>query len=507
MSLARKILGNTIAQVVGRFLTAAMAIVVVKILTVYLGQSGYGQYATIYEFLALFGAFADFGIFTIAVREMSRKKEEEEEIFGNALTLRTFFTAGAMLCGAGIAFLIPQYQGTVIPFGIAIAAISTFFVIASGTLSVVLQIRLRMEFAALALVIGKVFTVFLIIFLTQILYPEATETSFYWLIFSGLFGSVITFFLTFFFSQRVFPIRFQYCWEQVKNLLIEAAPFAIALALNTLYIRMDILFLSLLLPVSDNGACSVQFCGDTEAGLYAVGARILEIFLMVPLYFMNSVLPSLTRFISGAKEELFHLLHNSFLFLFSVGLPVGILLFLLSREIVGIISSDAFLSSSHSFGADTALIILSFFIPLAFCSFFFSFLLIASGRQSTLIWINLITVLFNISVDIWTIPQFGFVGAAVTSVIAECVMLSLMIFFSFRVVGFLPKKNDILRIILAASFSGILSWFAHDFLISGGRNIAFLGTGILFSVIYFGSLWRLKIITPEIIQVLRKKEI
>jgi O-antigen/teichoic acid export membrane protein len=73
MSLARKILSNTASQVAGRFATAFLAVVVVKILTVYLGQSGYGQYATIYEFLAFFGAFADFGIFTIAVREMSRK--------------------------------------------------------------------------------------------------------------------------------------------------------------------------------------------------------------------------------------------------------------------------------------------------------------------------------------------------------------------------------------------------------------------------------------------------
>lgn len=503
MSLARKILSNTASQVAGRFATAFLAVLVVKILTVYLGQSGYGQYATIYEFLAFFGAFADFGIFTIAVREMSRKGSDEQVIFGNTLTLRTLFTAGAMLIASGAAFLIPQYQETVIPLGVAIAALSTFFVILSGTLSAALQIRLRMEIAAFSLVIGKVFTVLLILFLTQQIYPDSPQESFYFLIWAGSLGAGITFLLTAFFTGKIFRIRFRFDPVQAKKIIVEAAPFAIALALHTFYIRMDILLLSLLLPVSDQGVCSSRFCSDTEVGVYAVGARILEILLMVPIYFMNSVLPSLTRAISGASEALSRLLQNAFSFLLAVGLPAGILLFILARETAGIISSEEFLSSAFGSGSDTALQILAILVPLAFCSMFFGFLMIAAGKQKTLIWINLMTVLFNLLLDFWAIPYYGFVGAATSSALSECLMLALMIFFSRKIIAFdFPWKRALC--IFASSFvAGITVFLLHSYLVMNSF-LMLLMCVFVFSFVYMAFLWKTKVITPEIMALLKK---
>ncbi len=505
MGLARKILGNTVSQVAGRFLTAFLAVVVVKILTVYLGQSGYGQYATIYEFLAFFGAFADFGIFTIAVREMSRTKKNEEVIFANTLTLRTMFTATAMLAAAGVAFLIPQYQGTVIPLGVAIAALSTFFVILSGTLSAALQIRLRMEMAAIGLVIGKVLTVLAIVFLTQNLFPDSPQKSFYYLIWAGSLGAGVTFLITLFVTRRIFPVAFRFDIPVIRSLLIESAPFAIALALNTLYVRMDILLLSLLLPPSIDGKCLHEFCSDTEVGMYAVGARILEILLMVPIYFMNSVLPSLTRSIEEKSKNLLGLLQKSFLFLFAVGLPSGILLFLLARETAALISTASFLSAPGVPGSDTALQILSGMIPLAFCSIFFGFLLIASGKQKILIWINLLAVLFNIVIDFWAIPHYGFVGAAGATVLSEGVMLSLMILFTIRVVKFVPQRGYMMKIFFSAVIAGGVSWLIHSFVIGTASFLILLIVTTVFFALYFALLWKLQIITPALLHVLRKK--
>ena len=62
MSIARKILENTFVQVLGKLITALLSIFVLKIITRYLGTSGYGDYTTIYQYLAFFGIIADFGI-------------------------------------------------------------------------------------------------------------------------------------------------------------------------------------------------------------------------------------------------------------------------------------------------------------------------------------------------------------------------------------------------------------------------------------------------------------
>ncbi|MCT4592554.1 MAG: oligosaccharide flippase family protein [Candidatus Gracilibacteria bacterium] len=195
MSIARKILKSTFAQVAGKAITALLAVLVVKILSNYLSKSGYGDYGTVYEFLAFFGAMADLGIFTIAVREMSSSKNSEK-IFQNSLTLRTLTTTIAMSLGVIVAFLITRYQGTYIPYGIAIASIATWLVILSGTLSIALQARLKMEYQAIALVLGKILTVGAII-TTVNTHPIATKQSFYLLLWAGVAGSFLTFLLTY----------------------------------------------------------------------------------------------------------------------------------------------------------------------------------------------------------------------------------------------------------------------------------------------------------------------
>ena len=49
MSTARKILSNTIAQVLGKISVALLGLAVVKISTSYLSVEGYGEYILVYE--------------------------------------------------------------------------------------------------------------------------------------------------------------------------------------------------------------------------------------------------------------------------------------------------------------------------------------------------------------------------------------------------------------------------------------------------------------------------
>src|SRR5437016_3984489 len=124
MSTARKILWNTIAQILGKVVTALLAIVTVKIITGYLGVAGYGEYTAAYEFLAFFSIVADLGLYTIGVREMAKDEKKVPMIMGNILTIRT--VAAFLMIGVAIvsAFLIPKYQGTHIPIGVLLAGVA-----------------------------------------------------------------------------------------------------------------------------------------------------------------------------------------------------------------------------------------------------------------------------------------------------------------------------------------------------------------------------------------------
>src|SRR3989338_5007511 len=140
MSLARKILHNTLIQIAGKLVTAALSVVVLKIISSYLGTAGYGDYTTVYQFLALFGIIADFGIYTITVKEMARDEKQIPMILGNVMGLRTLLAIFAMILAAMVAYIVPDYQTTLIPMGVLIATVATFFTLLNGTISSVLQV-------------------------------------------------------------------------------------------------------------------------------------------------------------------------------------------------------------------------------------------------------------------------------------------------------------------------------------------------------------------------------
>ena len=235
MSTARKILSNTIAQILGKGLVALLGLAVVKISTSYLSVEGYGQYIAIYEFLAFFGIAADLGLFTIAVKEMSENEERIPKIIGNILSLRTILVAATMLIATATIFMIPKYADTRIPIGVAIASITTFVTIINGTISSVLQAKLKMHLASFANVLGKLISVSFMAYIVFYGFPQDTTMGFYMLIAAGLIGNTLMLVTTTYFTSKITPIKYEFDFKFWKEVLKKSLPYGIALILNTIY--------------------------------------------------------------------------------------------------------------------------------------------------------------------------------------------------------------------------------------------------------------------------------
>lgn len=57
-------------QILGRVISALAGFLVIKIITPYLGPLRYGDYSTILKFFAIWSAFADFGLYVIALKKL-----------------------------------------------------------------------------------------------------------------------------------------------------------------------------------------------------------------------------------------------------------------------------------------------------------------------------------------------------------------------------------------------------------------------------------------------------
>jgi len=492
MTTARRILSSTAIQVFGKLLTAILSIIVIKYITGLESIPGLegipAEYKLIYTYLTFFGIVADFGLFTIAVRELSQTEDQQEKefILGNIFGMRFFTILTAMTLASLFVFLIPLENYTwQVKVGVAIAAVTTVLTMMASTTSSILQVHLKMELPTIALVIGKIimtaYIAYVVIFFQQIAY------AFYHLIFAGVVGSLVTFIITYAYTKKVFPFAPKFHPTYWKKVFKEALPYGIAIILSTLYFKIDVLLLSFLRD-------------KNEIAIYGYPSSVIELISIFPIYFMNSVLPTLTRAFDESKEKAKKILSLSFNFLSLLALPMVVGGVILARPLMGFIMNEEFLTGNvmGHYGADVAFQLLMVSTVFSFLTTLFSFSLIASGNQSKLLKINLYGVLFNIITNLIFIPAYGFVAAGITTILSEIIIISLTYHTAKKYVSFHFDKKTFGKIAFAAAVMG-----GFVFLVQYHVPVMpLVGIGAL---VFIMMLLPLKIITPEVLEMVKKK--
>ena len=492
-STARKILWNTIAQIIGKAVIAIIGVVIIKLITGYLGTTGYGEYTTAFDYLALFTIISDLGLYTIGIREMAKDNDKVPLIMGNILTVRTAFSI-FVICVAGfVAYFIPQYQNSHIPLAIWLAGAAAFFNLLTSIISAVLQVYLKMEYNSLASVIGKVINLAYIVFVVYFLHPANTDIGFYHLVFAGIVGNGVMLLVTWYFARKFSPIKFRFDKVFVKDVVMKALPYGVALILNTIYFRIGSFSLSLLRT-------------KAEVGVYGVPMRMLEAVGVIPLYFMNAVLPVLTRSIARKDGSHQKIIQLAFDFLVMGSMPIVAGTFVLARPIIAMISSPEFLSdpSRDFYGSDAALPILIFALAFSFINSLFGFILVADNRQMKILTRNAIGACLTVILDFTLIPQFGVRAAAFDNVLTECYVAVASYFIAKHYIKFtLSFKNTFKTFLSAIVMAGVLYLLLPIF----GHYIQNKSVFILIplgGIVYVGMLFLTKTITKDMLTLIRK---
>ncbi len=466
-----------------------------KIATTYLGPKGYGEYVIIYEFLAFFGIAADLGLFTIAVREMSEDESKIQKIIGNILSLRTILVIAAMLIAIGAVFLMPNYENTYIPIGVAIASITVFITIINGTISSVLQAKLKMQQASIATVIGKVISVGFMVYAVYFGFKNDSATGFFMLLFAGVIGNFVMLLVTNHYVKKVTTLTYRFDLDLWKSVLIKSLPYGLALILNTIYFRIDSILLSVIK-------------GQEEVGVYGVAMKMLEHFAILPLYFMNSVLPVLTRSIKEKTEKYKQVIRYAFDFLAALSIPMVVGGVILAYPIIFIVSTPDFLSrlGEGFYGSDIAFQILIFALLFQFLNVLFAFILIAVNKQSKLLYINGACVVFNIVANLIVIPHYGFRGAAFTSILSELFILIATYYVAKKYLDFSIDLKKLAKIIFSAGVMGAVVYFLQAPTYQYIQNWNVLVLIPIGAVVYGIMLLVTKTVDKNMLRMMRKGE-
>jgi O-antigen/teichoic acid export membrane protein len=493
MSTARKILSNTAWQIAGKVLVALLGLAVVKIATGYLGPKGFGEYVIIYEFLAFFGIAADLGLFTIAVREMSEDEDRIPKIIGNILSLRTILVVSTMLLAIGAVFLMPNYENSYVPIGVAIASITVFITILNGTISSVLQAKLRMHQSSIASVLGKVVSVGFMVYVVFYGFKGESEIGFFMLLFAGVIGNFVMLLITNHYVKKVTKLEYRFDTDLWKSVLVKSLPYGLALILNTIYFRIDTILISFIR-------------GDEEVGIYGVAMKMLEHFAILPLYFMNSVLPVLTRTIKEKTDKYKKVISYAFDFLAALSIPMVVGGVILAFPIIFVVSTPDFLSrlGEGFYGSDIAFQILVFALLFQFLNVLFAFILIAVNQQAKLLYINGACAAFNIIANLIVIPHYGFRGAAFTSILSELFILIATYYVAKKYLEFSIDLKKLGKIIFSAAVMGIVVYFlqAPTYALVQNWNVLLLIP--IGAIVYAVMLLITKTVDKDMLRMMRK---
>lgn len=510
MTTARKILSNTFAQVLGKIIIAGIGLIISKLLATYLTVGERGMYELVYALLAVVGIVADMGLYTVAIREMSGNREKMEQIIGNMLSIRNVLCAISIVVTFLMIFFIPSLQlGNVFYAALFFGSVGMLLALLNGTVTSVLQVAYEMKHATIAQVFGKIMTMLTMVTGMFLIFPKespgfnfsTTFWAFQFLFIVGIVGNVCMYLYTRHFVQKHTKLSYRFDRVYWKELILKALPYGLALILGTIYFKIDLLIISFMYPPE---------LAHQHIAYYSAAIKVVEIFNVLPQFFLNAALPMMTAFIVAKNEKIRQLIQYSFDFLYIMAAPIVVGGVVMAYSIVNATSSEAYLSGhipAGFYSSDVLLQIIIFTIGFSFLNSLFNFLLVALGKQRRLIYINVACLIFNVVFNVVGIHLWGIAACAIATVLTELLVLITSSMAVRKDLEYSIGYSRFVRITLAGLAMGAALWFLKDPLIgSVGNTIGLLILCAIAAAVYGGLLLVLRVVDEDMLKVLRKKE-
>ena len=380
---------NTIIQSIGKVISVALSIATVFLLTRYLGSSGYGNFTLAFTYVSFFSVFADFGLQSTLVREFSQKGHNKKE-HESSFLLKTLLVCISSICAFIVLWFFPYEPVVKIGISIAILAVAVSGISSFG--NIIFQSKVRLDLITVVDLVTKVATVFFTLIFIYF------KLNIFFIILTVLLGNIIGLILTFFLLKNSF--KFHYDSQQIKKIFIASFPVGISAFLGLAYFKVDTIMLSVLR-------------NSNEVGIYTLPYKVLENVLVLWGFYMASVFPLIAKF-NGEKnkKEIQKLFKQSFFLSLILSMPIIILGILFSPAIIYALAGNGFSLSIY------ALRILLMSLPFLFINVLLSDLCIVFNESKMVIYSIAISLIFNVLLNLWLIPLYGFIGASYATVLS-----------------------------------------------------------------------------------------
>ncbi len=400
--LRARVLTNTIVLIGGRAISIGFSAVATSLLARYLGSEELGEFSAVFAYLSLFAWFATFGMESILVRESSRDRESAGSIVRTGVMLMTLLCAATVILALCIA---PHagYRDRLLVL-VAIAAIETL--LAPLRLpGLVFQVDLRQWYGVGINVIRQGLWLALIIALREYHAPLT------YVVGARIVVATVEALLIWFASLRFFSAGTRVLWHKAPHYIKESFPVAISTMLAGVYLRIDQVMLH-------------NMVSDRVLGQYAAAVKVSELLETAPSALLYSLAPILSV-AAGIPVQFQAFQARTFRYLNVCAAGVCVSMTVGAPLIV------KWLYGSKFAAAAPLLQILIWSEMAVFFGALVANILVARNLQRYLMVPTAAGAIVNVLLNLYLIPRYHAVGAAIATVASYTVgWMVVLLFFS-----------------------------------------------------------------------------
>ncbi|MFH1412482.1 MAG: flippase [bacterium] len=469
MNLSTKVAYNTIIQVVSKIVSTFLGLIAMAVMTRYLGSAGFGEYTTVITFVSLFAIIADLGLTLVTTQMINRPGVDQDKLLSNLFGFR--LVSAVFLVGlAPLAIWFFPY-GHDIKMGVLITSIAFFFLALNQIFVSLFQKNLRTERIAIAEVSGRVILVAVVIM------ARVFDQGLNGMLWAIVYCNFLTFILHYILAKRFAKVRLKFNWPIWREIMGRSWPLLLTIAFNLIYLKADIIFLSLMKT-------------KEEVGIYGASYKVVDVLVTVPFLFAGIMLPILVnRWSNNLKQDFFRILQKMFDLTAIMVIPLMFGGYFLAHNIMLLVAGSEFTAS----GPILQILLLS--VGALFFACVFTHTMISLDKQKKLIIYYLITAVTALPLYLVMIKKWSYFGAAWGTVYSEFLILIFAVILVWHYGKFLPNLKVFAKSLLASGIMAIGLFFASAWIQDSGWRL--LGILIISVLFYFSLLYWFKGISKQ----------
>ena len=426
MNTTRVIAWNTGAQAAGKVISTLFGVIIIALMTRYLGQTGFGYYSTANAFYQIFAIILDLGINVMIVQMLGEHRgnvEYENRAVSATMTFR-IITSFVLL---GIVPFVGLLFPYALPVKIAFFALWVSFFSASLNQIVigVQQRHLKMHIVAISEVLGRA------ILLAGLIIAMAMHWGLTAIVIFVSIGSLVNLIVNWAVASKYACFKWNIDFPFWKELLTKSWPIGISIIFNLLYFKSDAFILSLVKDAA-------------EVGIYSAAYRVLEILITFPFMLAGVMLPLMSHAWAKKNQKNFtHLIRQAYLSILLFAIPLVAGVFVLGTPAMILISGPEFALSGD------ILKILTLAIAAIYFGTISSHVVVAINAQMKMLPIYIVVAILTIIGYVIYIPPYGMWAAAWLTVFSEVAVAAGSTWFALRSAPGAIPFVQILKILLA----------------------------------------------------------